>query len=280
MRQFDNCHDESSESKKEIKTLCEELPEYLGFGRLDFESVDMSNHKVIAEYRTDNDLVYEVELSNNKCRISESFHGEKISITNHVSLEKAFLHHCMSTFRTPHRRLDDISRRLSAVGNVILGISTTSPHCFFYPAGILFTVRVPLISQSKNEWRPPPFVDEVEDRVIEGAFDGVREGLMGFLRTNGDVDIQEIRFLQFTAKLAEIEIMASWFIWTGYIQSGLENAMQILCSALSVSEIPVFGVPGNCQFTHFALTESPEHESLLNDTKRNIVKALCKHASE
>jgi len=129
-----------------------DLPEYLGFGLLDQDSVRSENGWLTATYSDEYDVVYEVRWNANGCLLKSYWRGNEVGRAGGPDLRKAFFYSWLGaddkSWVDP--RFVDLFNEIIRTGNVY--VLFPRPEWVFYPSGLLFTLRQPIPEGSLPAW--------------------------------------------------------------------------------------------------------------------------------
>ncbi|MCR4394903.1 MAG: hypothetical protein NUV31_11075, partial [Dehalococcoidales bacterium] len=81
-----------------------ELPEIMGFGELDQQSILKTAEGVSAEYKSGDEVVFTVKWQSNKCILTEFYNGKILIETEGKDLETAFLNLTLAWIPEEHPR--------------------------------------------------------------------------------------------------------------------------------------------------------------------------------
>ena len=112
-----------------------QFPDYLGFGRLDPESIHLSSQGLTAEYRLGEELVYRAAIGQHESEVEEYFDGQSIGISRQSSLQLAFFHHPTLYEPVKHPRLKRIIDEIQGGSNIFFSLPEKVRFLFF-PAGV------------------------------------------------------------------------------------------------------------------------------------------------
>ena len=128
-----------------------DLPDYLGFGLLDQDSIGSENGWLTATYSDEHDVVYEVRWNANGCLLKSYWRGREVGRSDGPDLQKAFFSSWLYDEKSwEDERFIDLSNEIIAIGNVYSLRSRL--EYVFYPAGVLFTLRQAIPEGSLSAW--------------------------------------------------------------------------------------------------------------------------------
>ena len=116
----------------------ETLPQKFGFGLLHNDSIVEKRKWINAQYYSkEGDLVYDVLLKKNKCRIEEYFENRTIGITKSKSFFEAVRQKFSSMARDPlrHPRFNGLIERITRTRNIRFQPSSKTIS-IYVPAGL------------------------------------------------------------------------------------------------------------------------------------------------
>lgn len=177
-----------------VEVATDKLPPYLGFGTLGETHYLVSDHRIRARYVfPDGLLAYEVDWDSHRCLLTEHYEGRIVGQGTNKSLESAFLlsMKAMDLAKDPRIRqlVDDVHKA---------GFNTSMPQpdqcndqLFFYPAGLMFTLRQPISVESRPAWNGLMKHLNLRDERVPKLL-RQRPGLIIRLRQDNSVTIDEI----------------------------------------------------------------------------------------
>jgi len=127
-----------------------ELPAYLGFG-IAVDSV-RTEIGVSVKYYCDNEVVYVVECTPDRCEIKEFYKGEIISSSYGENLENAFFQLLSKSDPLRHPRFLDLSNKVTGTGNIHFIWPKMKEDLLFYPAGYLYALQQPVVASNHEAW--------------------------------------------------------------------------------------------------------------------------------
>lgn len=227
--------------------VVEDLPAYLGFGKLDADSVMDYWTGCAADYVEGNDLAYHVELRQDKCELTEYVDGTLYSETIGKDLQHAWQLHCMGTRLSEHPRFQRLSQRITGPQrNIYLRYPNAERqfHAAYFPAGFLFSLQLPLSKTNYDVWRPIAR-EQYRGKNSPAHFEGVQRGLLLKRSREGTVTEQDIMIAEHTATLLNLSEAADLFYRSGVILPEKEFRLAIFeVTDTFQSSIPVYpGVP-------------------------------------
>ncbi len=223
----------SPHHKKATVQLAESLPEYLGLGLLDPHSVKIAPHRMTANYTIEGDLLYHVTLKDKHFQIDEFLDRELLDTTTQAtSLQDTFFRHLLKHHPYTSRRYEQLYHRLQDGRNVMVEFAA-EPRFFYFPAGYLFTLRLPIVGSNQAVF------DQVA-RAADGGpdrtglrLDQVRKGAVLRLLENGKVTVELVRVADFAAALHRVAEAADRLWQSGIVPPEKEYGLEVLDSSLS-----------------------------------------------
>jgi hypothetical protein len=215
--------------------LPETLPEYLGLGELDPESVKIGPDEVVANYTVDSDLLYHVTVSAQGVQLGEFLDGEVIGVTSRPdSLEQTFFRHLFTQLPYDSRRFERLYHRLGDDRNVLVRFAG-QPRYFYYPAGYLFALRQPIVggNQAAFEQIVQSTSESPESTVF--ALDAVREGVVLRLLSAGEVTAEAVRVADFRTTLHRVAESTDRLLQRGLVPKEKEYQLAVLDSSLAAA---------------------------------------------
>ncbi|NQT03647.1 MAG: tetratricopeptide repeat protein [Planctomycetes bacterium] len=219
------------------------FPERLGFGLLHSDSIVEREKSVQAKYYSKvGDLVYDISLGPDLCRIEEHFENRIIGTTQFKTLPEAFNQKFMSMARHPldHPRFSRTIKRITKDRNVYFKPFGETKAVFF-PAGLIFVLRLPIVGEEREEL--------IRNKKFD--FDcnllGINEGsIIRLLVSTKEITIEDRRMADFSITLLDLEEAVDMFFSLGlvvdpeYIEYGL-----IIMNAAHAAEGAFQIYPGN-----------------------------------
>ena len=96
------------------------LPEYLGFGILNQDSITCGKDEVSATYYSGSELVYVIEWNQKGCETKEFYEGTALASSHGENLPTAFFHLLASINPCEHPRFSRLADAVIHTGNVHL----------------------------------------------------------------------------------------------------------------------------------------------------------------
>ncbi len=224
--------------KKATVQLAESLPEYLGLGLLDPHSVKIAPHRMTANYTIEGDLLYHVTLKDKHFQVDEFLDRELLDTTTQpTSLQDTFFRHLLKQLPYNNRRYERLYHRLQDGRNVTVRFAA-EPRFFYFPAGDLFTLRLPIAGGNQA------ILDQVARSADGGPdrttlrLDEVRKGAVLRLLENGKVTVELVRMADFSAALHRVAEAADRLWQSGIIPPEKEYGLAVLDSSLNTPENP------------------------------------------
>ena len=213
----------------------EELPDYLGHGILDSDSVERSRDKVSAVYKFENEVVYQVSISEKDFQIVELLDGLVIATTiERVSFRETFFHHLASQPPYQSKRFERLYHRLAENRNIIVRFAP-EPRFLYYPAGYLFSLRQPIVYSNKS------IVERFAESLIDGSehsnlkLDSIRKGVILRLQQNGEVTVEQIQIADFGSTLHRLASSVDLVWQSGMVPKEKEYPLMVLDSSLNAA---------------------------------------------
>jgi len=201
-----------------------DLPVYLGLGRLEPDTIRTTNDCLTASYFQESDLIYRVQLKPRQTLLEEFYQKQVISQTIGGSLQETFIKHFSSLETYQDLRLRDVFQPLMTQGNIYLNFPPRF-SLIFYPAGLILGLRIPLdLGRSKEWFRTKPKLDAKKDLL---KLESEELGFLFYLTEAGEVKGDQVFVLEFSAMLLNIKDAAQLLIKTGLIGKTKERRMVI-----------------------------------------------------
>jgi hypothetical protein len=180
------------------------LPEYLGLGILDRDSVVRTDTGVKATYSSNNDLVYSVDWTMDMCRLEEFFEGKSFSITMERNLAFAISASLKCIELTENPRLAQLSDQISHMGNVNIQYPSVYNFNVFYPAGLIFLLRQPIMGSNYIAWYKLKSIIEANSGFCPIQIQSERQALTIKLHFNQTYDIGTVTLVDLGCKLVDL----------------------------------------------------------------------------
>lgn len=197
-----------------------ELPSYLGFGKLNEQSIRFNNKELYAEYvfEFDNSVVHTVKWSNDQCELQTYLHGVKSRHTQNPTLQKAMLFDCWFWKLEDYNCFHHLVNKTITLGNIYMNFpKTDDSHKSFcyYPAGKLFIFSLPVIQKSE---RYNKFLSKLNESQILKLFRELNGHLL-IMDNDGVVISQPIAIAQFVVPLARVYSASKSIVDAGVIEN-------------------------------------------------------------
>ncbi len=242
-----------------------ELPDYLGFGVLDRNSVVQSDAGVSANYVQGEEVVYEIMSEKSQCQISEYFQGEWIGESRDRVLEQAFLRHFSACSPFEHPRFGELYNQLTAGRNISV-IFPQRPQAVYFPAGLIFSVRLPLVKgRNRKAWSA--FRESIklspESKLLQ--FGKENKGVLFRLSAAGEVSHEDILVGACTAMLINVARVVDLIWESGVVLPEKEYRLTVMDGPQArLGSLPIFlGDPAR-GFTTYSFVPLP-HKSFNAD---------------
>lgn len=209
-----------------------EFEEYLGLGKLSDVS-SQTNGSAVGKYvDAAGEPIYKITVAPDRVTIEEFFHGEQVRFTTDANLQEGFLKHIAlggigkNTRIVAHR--NELERKYNAT--VHLGGLEPLDVVAFYPAGLLFTVRLPIVEQNTEAIAAYWEAIEADTTDVPIPEAKQRVGTILTLR-NGEVHAEPIRILEVEVALYDLEPMIEEMNRRGLIASPTQHRLEALDDA-------------------------------------------------
>lgn len=131
-----------------------DLPPYLAYARLDPASVSLKGGRLSARYAAGGETVFRVDWKPGSCSLFEDYRGKDMTYSlNYPDLRSAFFGYLQAMKPLDNPRFRSLVDGLS--GNVYFQFPGQQPeglNAFFYPAGYIFLLRLPLTPRNLPGW--------------------------------------------------------------------------------------------------------------------------------
>ena len=211
----------------------EALPDYLGLGVLDSNSVEISPDKLVADYKLESEVIYRVSISDQNFKIVELLDGLVIATTSeHVSLQETFFHHLISQPPYQSKRFERLFHRLADNRNINVRFAL-KPQFLYYPSGYLFSLRQPIINSNKAivNRLAKPLID-VSDQS-NPKLSSIRDGVILRLQQTGEVAVEPIQVADFSSTLDQLVISVDSIWQSGMVPKEKEYQLTVLDSSMA-----------------------------------------------
>jgi hypothetical protein len=180
-----------------VNNISTELPPYLGMGLLDAESITYKNSKLTANYFLEEELIYQVTLSDGDCLLTEYFERQKIAESRYASLEAAFMSGMMAFPACENRRLVKLYNQITNERNIYARFAGERSAIFF-PAGYIFILRQPIPACKLANWeRLKALVVEEPDSPVH--FSAEHNGAVFRQLRSGNVEVEGLKIADCSA---------------------------------------------------------------------------------
>lgn len=218
----------TKDPEKEFSSPPETLPDYLGLGILDPDSVVMSPDKISADYRHEHEVIYRVSIGDQNCQIMELLDGVVIATTSgYKTLRETFFHHLGSQPPQQSKRLVRLFHEIANNRNIYVRYHSQPPY-LYYPAGYLVCLRQPIVSSNK------PIFDRLAEQLInvpdktDLKLDSNREGVILRLQKIGEVTVEQIMLADFSSTLLHL-VSSVDFLWkSGVVPAEREYRLTVM----------------------------------------------------
>jgi hypothetical protein len=129
-----------------------ELPEYLGFGILNHDSITRGKEGVSATYCSDSELVYTVEWNQKGYEMEEFYEGSTLASSYGENLSTALFHLLASINPCEHPRFFRLADAVIHIGNIHFIWPRMDTGYLYYPSGYLFDLRQPIVNCNHGTW--------------------------------------------------------------------------------------------------------------------------------
>ena len=223
----------NKKAEKRRSNPLEALPDYLGLGVLDPNSVEISPSKISGDYKFENDVVYKVSVSGKDFQIIELLDGRIIARTaEDVSLMETFFHHLTGQLPHQSKRFERLFHRLADDRNVNVRFAS-EPRFFYYPAGYLFSLREPIVNSNKS------ILDRVAKSLVDVPDESnlklscIREGVIFRLMQTGGVTVEQVRLADFSCTLHRLVNSVDSLWRSGIVPKEKEYQLTVLDSSMA-----------------------------------------------
>jgi hypothetical protein len=211
----------------------EALPDCLGLGILDSNSVEINPDELVADYKIEGEVIYRVSISEKNFQIVELLDGLVIATTSeHVSLQETFFHHLVSQPPYQSKRFEWLFHRLADNRNINVRFALKSQF-LYYPSGYIFSLRQPIVNSNKTILNRlnNPLVD-VSDQA-NPKLSTIREGVILRLQQTGEVAVEHIQVADFSTPLDQL-VNSVDLIWqSGLVPKEKEYQLTVLDSSMA-----------------------------------------------
>lgn len=202
-------------------SMANDLPSCLGLGRLESNTVQMTEDGLTASYFHESDLLYQVQLKPRQTWLKEFYQKQVSSQTIGGSLQETFLRHFASIETYQDLRFRDVFQPMMAQGNIFINLPSKF-SMIFYPAGLILGLRIPVDLVRMKEWSRIKKKLEAKDSV---KIESDKWGYLFYLTEDGEVKGDQVFVLEFSAMLFNIKDAVQQLIKTGMIGKTKERRM-------------------------------------------------------
>jgi hypothetical protein len=223
-----------------------QLPEYLGFGRLDHSSIWFEAPKIYAEYSIGADLVYRVELAENGCRVWEYFEGHTLGHSHYPTLQEAFYQHRTLWSPELHPRLQQITQKIAA-GGVIHFHFPKLVRFLYFPAGLIFSLYLPVMAENREPWERLQNRERTRGKDSPLHIHGKHGGAVLRMLSSGVVSAKPVQVVSISSLLVELEQVCKMLIESGALLPAKEYPLVVAVAPLELPHPMVVwpGEPGS-----------------------------------
>ena len=199
----------TSDARPTEQPSADRLPSYLGFGTLDPESVRFDGERLTARYQyADGDTAYSVDWQPGRCLLEARFEGEPLSISGGRDLQSALFQSFLGRAEPAEDpRFLDLCRRVVGSGNIYFqfpgAFRRGSPGCLYYPAGLLFSLRLPIVWDNRPAWDVFHVLTMKRQALPIDRF-AYGPGAIVSLMPDGELHVEEIEIAQFVTPLCQV----------------------------------------------------------------------------
>jgi len=207
-----------------------QIPTYLGFGKLDQNSIDSNKDFYTADYLMDGHIVHRIKFVGSRFILSSFWGEEYLSTTAHFSFTDAFIKNFLTINSATDPRFRYLNDRLNSNGDVYFQIPYIPAEegrsimaCF--PAGQVFCLRYIYYDESKSLKK---LLTDIEANKFEHlSINRMYEGVMYYHYKTNIIPANPIKIIDFITPLAfvldSVNILRDYNI----LLSGEENRLII-----------------------------------------------------
>jgi hypothetical protein len=206
------------------------IPTHLGFGKLDYSSIESTEQSFKAEYYLDNFLVQGITYVDGKY-VQYSFLGEEqLSQTVHPSIEDAFIHSYNSINPSNDPRFKYLADKLNMDGDVFFQTPQMLskegfPLMISFPAGQKFCLRYIFHRESQSLKR---LLSDIENNKFEYlTIKSKTEGILYYYYKTEIIPASPISVIDFVCPLAYISDYVNVIRSYNILHSGMEHRLVI-----------------------------------------------------
>lgn len=245
------------------------LPTYLGFGKLDINSIQSSTDYFTADYLMDGHLVNRIKFQNIRFIHSSFFDEERLSVTPHFSFTDAFIRNYETINSATDPRFGYLNKKLNNQGDVFFQTPQIPPPKGVpiknsFPAGQIFYLRYIYYRESKNLER---LLSDIERNKYEHLMIKNRSmGILYYYYKTNVIPGNPIKVLDFVCPLAYILDYVQIIRDYNILLSGNEHRLVIQDYARVLSFDLEFFLGGNNAdyYSYGILYKKPEDNNSLD----------------
>jgi hypothetical protein len=179
-----------------------ELPEYLGFGILNQDSIVRTDNCISAIYTSGLEPVYAVEWTHDGCKLEEFYQGATIGSAYGEKLNLAFFHLLTNSNPLTHPRFFSLSKSAIEAGNIHFLYPNMKSGFLYYPAGFIFSLIQPIVDCNYEAWARFESSAKINDAEVISQIDA-RPGAIYRLMTDGTVSKYNTTIIHLARSLSE-----------------------------------------------------------------------------
>jgi hypothetical protein len=189
--------------------VVENLPSYLGFGTLDPGSIRIDGEHLIARYQyADGSTAYQIDWQPGHCLLEAQFEDEPIVCSGDRDLQGALFQSFLGRgLPAEDPRFVDLCQRVVTSGNIYFqfpgAFRRGSPGYLYYPAGLLFGLRLPIAWENRPAWDVFQVLTMAREDLPMSLF-AEGPGAIVSLFPDGELRVDEIEIAQFVAPLCRV----------------------------------------------------------------------------
>ena len=231
-----------------------ELPEYLGLGILNHNSIVRTEKGVSATYTLGLDVVYAVEWTQTGCKLEEFYQGDTIASAYGENLNLAFFNLLKASNPIEHPRFIQLYNSVNSAGNIYFIYPNMKIAFLYYPAGFIFSLRQPIVDCNYDAWVRLQNDVKRNDPVFPLKID-TRLGAIFRLMKDGTVSKEDTTIIQLGCSLRDLAKSVEFCQQNGLIPSEKEYRMTIHSGGSTPHSLKLFTGDLQRSIQAFALFE-------------------------
>jgi len=252
-----------------------ELPDYLGFGILNQDSIVRTEKCVSAIYALGLEPVYAVEWTHDGCKLEEFYQGDTIGSAYGEKLSLAFFRLLTDSNPLTHPRFFQLGKSIIESGNIHFIYPNMKSGCLYYPAGFIFSLIQPIVDCNYDAWAGFASSTERNDAEFVSQIDA-RPGAIYRLMTDGTTSKYNTTLIHLASKLLDLIKSVELCQQNGLIPSEKEYRMTITTAGSGLDSLNLYSGDLKRGIKEYAVFEfGTELGQILEDNADQSFATLC-----